>query len=51
MAGSDYTKGLHPVREGVYAYLVPPGLWGDSNCGLIVDGKTSLVVDKGDQPH
>jgi glyoxylase-like metal-dependent hydrolase (beta-lactamase superfamily II) len=45
MAGWKYTKGLHPVKEGIYAYLVPPGLWGDSNCGLIVDEGKSLVVD------
>ncbi|CAB1059430.1 Fumarylacetoacetase (EC [Olavius sp. associated proteobacterium Delta 1] len=45
MTGWEYAKGLHPVKEGVYAYLVPPGLWGNSNCGLIVDGGESLVVD------
>jgi cyclase len=45
MAEWEYTKGLHLVKEGVYAYLVPPGEWGDSNCGLIVDGGKSLVVD------
>ena len=45
MAGWEYNKGLHTVKEGVYAYLVPPGEWGDNNCGLIVDGGKSLVVD------
>ena len=41
----NYTKGLHNVADGVYAYLDPPGLWGESNCGLIVDSGQSLVVD------
>jgi len=41
----NYTKGLHKVAVGVYAYLDPPGLWGENNCGLIVSGEQSLVVD------
>ena len=40
-----YTKGLHEVAQGVYAYLQPDGSWGWSNSGMIVDGDRSLLVD------
>ena len=30
-----YTKGLHEVADGVWAYLQPDGGWGWSNAGLI----------------
>jgi glyoxylase-like metal-dependent hydrolase (beta-lactamase superfamily II) len=40
-----YTKGLHDIGGGVYAYLQPDGSWGWSNAGLVVDGDQSLVVD------
>ncbi len=40
-----YTRGLHQVGDGVYAYLQPDGGWGWSNAGLVVDGETSLLVD------
>jgi cyclase len=42
---SDYTRGLHDVGDGLYAYLQPDGSWGWSNAGLIVDGEASLLVD------
>jgi glyoxylase-like metal-dependent hydrolase (beta-lactamase superfamily II) len=45
MAHDAYTKGLHTLAEGVYAYLEPPGLWGENNCGLIIDKGHSMVVD------
>ncbi|WP_374452884.1 MBL fold metallo-hydrolase [Phenylobacterium sp.] len=41
----EYSKGLHEVGRGVYAYLSPDGSWGWSNAGLIVDGDRSLLVD------
>jgi glyoxylase-like metal-dependent hydrolase (beta-lactamase superfamily II) len=41
----QYTKGLHEVGHGVYAYLLPDGSWGWSNAGLITDGDRSLLVD------
>jgi len=41
----QYTKGLHEVGRGVYAYLLPDGSWGWSNAGLITDGGESLLVD------
>jgi glyoxylase-like metal-dependent hydrolase (beta-lactamase superfamily II) len=41
----QYTKGLHDLGRGCYAYLQPDGSWGWSNAGLIVDGEANLLVD------
>ena len=41
----SYTKGLHELGNGCYAYLQPDGSWRWSNAGLIVDGDQSLLVD------
>jgi glyoxylase-like metal-dependent hydrolase (beta-lactamase superfamily II) len=40
-----YTKGLHDLGNGGYAWLQPDGGWGWSNAGLIVDQGQSLLVD------
>ena len=40
-----YTKGLHEVADGVWAYLQPDGGWGWSNAGLVTSGEASLLVD------
>ncbi len=40
-----YTRGLHEVADGVWAYLQPDGGWGWSNAGLLADGDESLLVD------
>ena len=40
-----YTKGLHDLGNGAWAWLQPDGGWGWSNAGLIVDGGQSLLVD------
>jgi cyclase len=40
-----YTRGLHELGDGLYAYLQPDGGWGWSNAGLITAGGTSMVVD------
>ena len=40
-----YTRGLHELGDGLYAYLQPDGGWGWSNAGLITAGGTSLLVD------
>lgn len=45
MASWQFTKGLHDLGDGAYAYLQPDGSWGWSNAGLIVDGDQSLLVD------
>ena len=45
MTMADYTRGLHEVGDGLYAYLQPDGSWGWSNAGLVVDGDAALLVD------
>jgi cyclase len=40
-----YSKGLHELGDGIYAYLQPDGGWGWSNAGLITAAGTSLLVD------
>ena len=45
MAKWQYSKGLHDLGNGAYAYLQPDGSWGWSNAGLIVDGDQTLLVD------
>ncbi|MDA5194049.1 MBL fold metallo-hydrolase [Govanella unica] len=45
MSKWQYTKGLHEIGNGNYAYLLPNGSWGWSNAGLIIDGDQSLLVD------
>ena len=40
-----FTKGLHDLGNGCYAYLQPDGSWGYSNAGLIADGRATLLVD------
>ncbi len=40
-----FTKGLHEVADGVWAYLQPDGGWGWSNAGLVTGDSTSLLVD------
>jgi glyoxylase-like metal-dependent hydrolase (beta-lactamase superfamily II) len=44
-ADVPYTKGLHQVADGVWAYLQPDGGWGWSNAGLVTSGDTALLVD------
>ncbi len=40
-----YTKGIHDLGDGCYAYLQPDGGWGWSNAGLLVGEGESLLVD------
>jgi cyclase len=42
---SDYTRGLHELGDGLYAWLQPDGGWGWSNAALVTAGGTSLLVD------
>ncbi|HWG08886.1 MAG TPA: MBL fold metallo-hydrolase [Solirubrobacteraceae bacterium] len=44
-SGAAYTRGLHEVGEGLFAYLQPDGGWGWSNAGLVVDGESTLLID------
>ncbi|MEM7326743.1 MAG: MBL fold metallo-hydrolase [Actinomycetota bacterium] len=41
----DYSKGLHEVGDGIFAYLQPDGGWGWSNAGLVAGDGQSLLVD------
>ena len=45
MAKFPYIKGLHDLGRGCFAWLQPDGSWGWSNAGLVVDGKSTLLVD------
>jgi glyoxylase-like metal-dependent hydrolase (beta-lactamase superfamily II) len=40
-----YTRGLHELGDGLFAYLQPDGGWGWSNAGLITAQGSSLLVD------
>ena len=42
---SDYTKGLHEIGDGCFAWLEPDGSWGWSNAGLVVGDGASILVD------
>jgi len=45
MSAWKFTKGLHDLGRGAWAWLQPSGTWGYSNAGLIVDGDQALLVD------
>lgn len=45
MTGWQYTKGLHEIGNGGYAWLQPDGGWGWSNAGLVTDGDQAMLVD------
>jgi glyoxylase-like metal-dependent hydrolase (beta-lactamase superfamily II) len=45
MSGWQYTRGLHDLGNGAWAYLQPDGGWGWSNAGIVTDGEASLLVD------
>jgi glyoxylase-like metal-dependent hydrolase (beta-lactamase superfamily II) len=40
-----YTKGLHELGNGSFAWLQPDGGWGFSNAGLVCDAGETLLVD------
>ncbi|UUX96399.1 MBL fold metallo-hydrolase [Aquabacterium sp. J223] len=42
---TTYTKGLHELGNGAWAWLQPDGGFGLSNAGLITDGDECLLVD------
>src|ERR1700761_1693178 len=41
----QYTRGLHDLGNGSYAWLQPDGTWGWSNAGLIESRGETLLVD------
>ena len=45
MKAWPFTKGLHDLGNGCYAYLQPAGTWGLSNAALVVDGDEVLLID------
>ena len=45
MSKLQFSKGLHDLGNGCFAYLQPDGGWGLSNAGLVVDGDQSLLID------
>lgn len=45
MPDRSYTRGLHELGDGLFAWLAPDGGWGLSNAGLIVADDASLLVD------
>ena len=45
MANWKFTRGLHDLGNGCWAWLQPDGGWGWSNAGLIADGEATLLVD------
>jgi cyclase len=42
---ASYTRGLHEIGDGLFAYLQPDGGWGWSNASLIVGDGESMLVD------
>lgn len=42
---TSYTRGLHELGDGLFAFLQPDGGWGWSNAGLVVADDTSLLID------
>ena len=45
MANWRYTKGLHDLGRGSWAYLQPDGGWGWSNAGLVESEGEALLID------
>src|ERR1044071_5811392 len=45
MGSWRFTRGVHALANGAYAYLQPTGTWGYSNAGLVADGEEALLVD------
>ncbi len=41
----SYTRGLHDLGDGCFAWLQPDGSWGWSNAGLVTADGESLLVD------
>lgn len=45
MANWPFSRGVHDIGNGVYAYVQPDGTWGWSNAGLIASQGQTLLVD------
>ncbi|HET9875881.1 MAG TPA: fumarylacetoacetate hydrolase family protein [Mycobacterium sp.] len=44
-SGVPYTRGLHPVGDRVWAWMLPDGGYGWSNAGLVAGDGAALLVD------
>ena len=42
---TEYTRGLHELGDGLFAFLQPDGGWGFSNAGLVAGDGASLLID------
>ncbi|WP_406292987.1 MBL fold metallo-hydrolase [Embleya sp. NBC_00888] len=42
---NTYTRGLHEIAAGIWAWLLPDGEWGMSNAGLVQGEGQSFLVD------
>ena len=40
-----YTRGLHDLGNGLWAWLQPDGSWGWSNAGLVVGNNEAVLID------
>lgn len=40
-----YAEGLYDLGQGVFAWLVPNGSWGEANAGLVIGDGSSLLID------
>ncbi|MBL4868166.1 MAG: MBL fold metallo-hydrolase [Pseudomonadales bacterium] len=48
----NFNEGLYELGKGAYAWMVPNGSWGETNCGLIVgDGESVLIDTLWDLPY
>lgn len=45
MSNWPFTRGLHDLGNGCFAYLQPDGTWGWSNAGLIESRGATLLID------
>ena len=45
MSHWPFTRGLHDLGNGCFAYLQPDGTWGWSNAGLVTSGGQTLLID------
>ena len=41
----SYSRGLHELGDGLFAFLQPDGGWGLSNAGLVASEDSSLLID------
>lgn len=40
-----YAEGLYDLGNGIFAWMVPNGSWGEANAGLVTGSHASLLID------